>query len=65
MSKLYDKPFQSLLLNTSFDWSISDFLRMFSNNILKPHTFLNNVVCTFDKYKLLGIGLDNGNFSCE
>ena len=52
-------------MSKSFDWSISDFLGMFSNNILKPHTFLNNVVCTFDKYKLLGIGLDNGNFSCE
>ena len=37
--------------NPSFDCYISDFLKMFSNNILKPHTFLNNMVCTFDKYK--------------
>lgn len=44
---------------------IYDFLVMFSNNILKPHTFLNDMVCTFDRYEFLGIGLDNGNFSCE
>ena len=37
MSKLYD---------------ISDFLGMFSNNILKPENFLNIMVFTFDKYKL-------------